>query len=152
MMVEVELVRIVISETSDAQIVVLREKANQREFPIVIGIFEAAAIDRKLNDRPVLRPMTHDLLESVIRQLGVKMERIVVNDLRENTFYARIHLRKDAGGEIIDVDSRPADAIALAVRMDVPIYVEEQVFQKLGASTRTEAVRVAQERRLTSRS
>ena len=133
MMVEVELARIVISETSDAQIVVLREKGNQRQFPIVIGIFEAAAIDRKLNDRPVLRPMTHDLLESVIRQLGVKLERIIVNDLRENTFYARIHLRKDAGGEIIDVDSRPSDAIALAVRMDVPIYVEEQVFQKLGA-------------------
>ena len=134
MMVEVELARVVIQETSDAQIVVLREKGSERAFPIVIGIFEAAAIDRKLNDRSVPRPMTHDLLENVIRQLGVKLERIVVNDLRENTFYAKLHLRKESGGELVEVDSRPSDSIALAVRMDVPIYVEEQVFEKIGAS------------------
>lgn len=134
MIVEVELARVVISETSDAQIVVLREKGGERAFPIVIGIFEAAAIDRKLNDRPLLRPMTHDLLESVIRHLGAKIERVVVNDLHDNTFYARLHLTKEAGGDVVDVDSRPSDAIALAVRMDVPIFVEEQVFEKLGAS------------------
>lgn len=134
MMVEVELARVVISETSDSQIIVLREKDSERAFPIVIGIFEAAAIDRKLNDRTVPRPMTHDLLESVIRQLGAKLERVIVNDLRENTFYARLHLRKDSDGELVDVDSRPSDAIALAVRMDVPVFVEEQVFEKLGAS------------------
>jgi hypothetical protein len=134
MMVEVELARVVISETSDSQIIVLREKDSERAFPIVIGIFEAAAIDRKLNDRTVPRPMTHDLLESVIRQLGAKLERVIVNDLRDNTFYARLHLRRDSDGELVDVDSRPSDAIALAVRMDVPVFVEEQVFEKLGAS------------------
>ncbi len=133
-MVEVELARVVINETSDSQIIVLREKDSERAFPIVIGIFEAAAIDRKLNDRTVPRPMTHDLLESIIRQLGAKLERVIVNDLRDNTFYARLHLRKDSDGELVDVDSRPSDAIALAVRMDVPVFVEEQVFDKLGAS------------------
>ena len=134
MIVEVELARVVISETSDAQIVVLREKDGERAFPIVIGIFEAAAIDRKLNDRPLLRPMTHDLLENVIRHLGAKLERVIVNDLHDNTFFARLHLTREADGDVVDVDSRPSDAIALAVRMDVPIFVEEQVFEKLGAS------------------
>ena len=86
------------------------------------------AIDRKLNDRQVPRPLTHDLLHNVIEQMGGKLSRIVVNDLVENTYYAVLEIQR--GDQTIDIDSRPSDAIALAVRTTVPIFVEDKVLNR----------------------
>ena len=118
--VEVELSRIIINETSEQQIIVLKERLGKRSFPIVIGIVEKGI------EPP--RPMTHDLLDSVIENLGAKIEKIVINDLRNHTFYAKIHLSLD--GRIVEIDSRPSDAIALGVASNAPIYVAEHVFEK----------------------
>jgi bifunctional DNase/RNase len=126
--VEVELSRIIINETSDQQIIVLKERQGERSFPIVIGIVEIFAIDRRLKGIKPPRPMTHDLLESVIENLGVKIDKIVVDDLRNHTFYAKIHL--SSNGETVTIDSRPSDAIALGVATNAPIYVAEHVFEK----------------------
>ena len=126
--VEVELSRIIINETSDQQIIVLKERNGERSFPIVIGIVEIFAIDRRLKGITPPRPMTHDLLGSIIENLGVKIEKIVIDDLRNHTFYAKIHLRSN--GQTIKVDSRPSDAIALGVASNIPIYVAEHVFDK----------------------
>ena len=129
MEVRMELARVVISETSDQQVIVLREKDGERSFPIIIGIFEAVSIDRHLKGIEIPRPLTHDLVRNVIREMGGELERIVVNDLRDNTFYARLHVRRD--GEDIEVDSRPSDAIALAVRTGCPVFVEDSVLEKV---------------------
>jgi len=126
--VEVELSRIIINETSDQQIIVLKERYGQRSFPIVIGIAEIFAIDRRLKSIKPPRPMTHDLLDSIIANLGAKIEKIVINDLRNHTFYAKIHL--NSNGRSVKIDSRPSDAIALGVASNVPIYVAEHVFEK----------------------
>jgi bifunctional DNase/RNase len=128
MYVEVELSRIIINETSDQQIIVLKERHGERGFPIVIGIVEIFAIDRRLKGIKPPRPMTHDLLDSVIENLGAEIEKIVINDLRNHTFYAQIHLRLN--GHTIEVDSRPSDAIALGAASNTPIYVAEHVFEK----------------------
>ena len=126
--VEVELSRIIINETSDQQVIVLKERHGNRSFPIVIGIVEIFAIDRRLKGIKPPRPMTHDLLDSVIENLGVKIEKIVINDLRNHTFYAKIHL--SSNGRTVKIDSRPSDAIALGVASNTPIYVAEHVFEK----------------------
>jgi bifunctional DNase/RNase len=126
MEVEVELSRIIINETSDQQVIVLKEKNGERGFPIVIGIVEIFAIDRRLKGIKPPRPMTHDLLADIIDGLGAKVERIVIDDLRNHTFYAKIHLNID--GRSVQVDSRPSDAIALCAAIDAPIFVAEHVF------------------------
>ncbi len=126
--VEVELSRIVINETSDQQLIVLKERYGERSFPIVIGIVEVFAIDRRLKGIKSPRPMTHDLLDSIIRSLGAKINKIVVNDLRNHTFFAKIYLT--ANEHTYEIDSRPSDAIALGVVSDAPIYVAEHVFGK----------------------
>ena len=126
--IEMELSRFIINETSDQQIIVLKERHGQRSFPIVIGIAEIFAIDRRLKGIKPPRPMTHDLLDSVIENLGAKIEKIVINDLRNHTFYAKIHL--SLNGRIIEVDSRPSDAIALGAASNTPIYVADHVFEK----------------------
>ena len=126
--VEVELSRIIINETSDQQIIVLKERNGARAFPIVIGIVEIFAIDRRLKGIKPPRPMTHDLLASIIENLGATIERIVIDDLRSHTFYAKIHLQVD--GRSVVVDSRPSDAIALCAAIKAPIFVAEQVFDK----------------------
>lgn len=126
--VQVELSRIIINEMSDQQIIVLKEHNGQRSFPIVIGIAEIFAIDRRLKGILPPRPMTHDLLDSIIQSLGAKIEKIVINDLRHHTFYAKITLSMN--GKKIEIDSRPSDAIALGVASNTPIYVAEHVFQK----------------------
>jgi len=128
MYIEVELSRIIINETSDQQIIVLKERHGQRGFPIVIGIVEIFAIDRRLKGIKAPRPMTHDLLDSVIENLGARVEKIVINDLRNHTFYARIHL--SLNGRTVEIDSRPSDAIALGAASNIPIYVAEHVFEK----------------------
>ena len=128
-MVPMELSRIIISETNDEQVIVLKEIEGERAFPIVIGIWEAVAIDRNIKGKKTPRPMTHDLIENVIGGLDAKLERVIVNDLRDRTFYARLVLRRN--GKVVEVDSRPSDAIALAVQMKAPIYVEEKVLEEV---------------------
>jgi bifunctional DNase/RNase len=124
-----DLSRIIINETVAEQVIVLKEREGSRNFPIVIGIAEAMAIDRAINDRRALRPMTHDLIDSILRHLKWEVERVVVNDLRDKTFYAKLVLVKN--GERVEVDSRPSDAIALAVLRDTPVYVEERVLRQV---------------------
>jgi len=126
--VEAELSRIIINEASDQQIIVLKERHGTRSFPIVIGIVEIFAIDRRLKGIKPPRPMTHDLLDSVIKNLDAKIEKIVINDLSNHTFYARITLK--LSGRTVEIDSRPSDAIALGVASNTPIYVADHVFEK----------------------
>lgn len=125
---EAELSRIIINEMSDQQVIVLKERHGSRSFPIVIGIVEIFAIDRRLKGIKPARPMTHDLLANVIENLGAKIQKIVINDLRHHVFYARIHLSLD--GRTIEIDSRPSDAIALCAATDAPIYVADHVFEQ----------------------
>ncbi len=129
MAIEMELARILIRETDDTHVVELREQEGERIFPIVIGLNEAAAIERRLMGQQPPRPQTHELLASVIEAMGGSIERIVISDLREHTFYARLHIRRN--GELIDIDSRPSDAIALGVASEVPIFVEEHVLDEV---------------------
>ena len=131
-MVEMELTRILIAETRDGQIIVLKEKNGERAFPIVIGYFEAAAIDRHVKEIPMPRPLTHDLLSSVIRAFGGTLERVVINDLRDNTFFAYLEVALD--GQTVRIDSRPSDALALAVRTNAAIYIDDKVFGLAAAS------------------
>jgi len=128
MEVRCDLARIIITETSEEQFIWLRERDGERTFAIVIGPFEATAIDRRLKGHPVARPMTHDLLASVIEQMGGELEKIVINDLQLHTFFAKIVIRH--GGQLIEVDSRPSDAIAVGVAGDVAIYVEDHVLDE----------------------
>ena len=128
MELEAELSRIIINEMSDQQVIVLKERTGERSFPIVIGIVEIFAIDRRLKGIAPARPMTHDLLANVIENLGAQIEKIVISDLRHHVFYARIHLALN--GRTIEIDARPSDAIALGVATDAPIYVADHVFEQ----------------------
>jgi uncharacterized protein len=130
MSVQMELHKIIISEMQDSQIIVLKEVDGERHFPIVIGSHEALAIDRRLKGVPTIRPMTHELLASVIERMGGTVEKIEINDLAEGTFYALIHIRRD--GQVLQIDSRPSDAIALGIATTVPIYVAEKVLDLVG--------------------
>ena len=130
MAVRMELSRILITETQDYQLIELREVDGERRFPIVIGIYEAAAIERRLKNIPMKRPQTHELLADTIEAMGGRLDSIVINDLREHTFFAKLVIARD--DEMIEVDSRPSDAIALGIANDVPIYVEEHVLNDAG--------------------
>jgi bifunctional DNase/RNase len=125
MPIQMELRRIIISELDPHQIVVLKEVEGERQFPIVIGVFEATSIDRRVKGEQAPRPLTHDLIISVVEQMGGEIQDIVINDLKEHTYFAKLRVRKD--GELTEVDCRPSDAIAVAVASRVPIYVEESV-------------------------
>ena len=127
--VRMDLARIVIQDTHDQQIIFLRERGGEREFPIVIGDSEACAIDRRLKGYQRPRPMTHDLMADLIERLHGDLEKIVINDLKEHTFYAKLVIR--AHGEVIEVDSRPSDAIALGVASETPIFVSEHVLREV---------------------
>lgn len=131
MAVLMELSRIFIREMTDMQIIELSEVDGDRTFPIVIGLPEAFAIERRLKGIEIPRPQTHDLLASVIRHLGGKLKRIIINDLAEGTFFAKLVIDQD--GQEVEVDSRPSDAIALGVAEDVPIYVAEHVLAQTEA-------------------
>src|SRR3954467_2901569 len=120
-----ELKRIIISEVHDQQVVMLKEVEGERSFPIVIGIFEATSIDRRVKGMPSPRPLTHDLITSVVEQMGGEIQDIVISDLREHTYFAKLRIRQE--GELMEVDCRPSDAIAVAVTARVPIYVSEDV-------------------------
>src|SRR3990167_5254810 len=128
-MIRVELSKIIIDEKRQDQIIVLKEKEGKRQFPIVIGFLEASSIKMKLSGMEVPRPMTHDLLISTIHGLNAKVEKIVVDSLIENTFHAKLILKTE-DGKTKDIDSRPSDAIALAVRAHAPIFVDEEVLKK----------------------
>lgn len=128
-MVECELSRMVIRDTADQQYIYLQEKQGARRFPIIIGNYEAAEISRKLAAEQTARPLTHDLIRAILETLGATIERIVVDELRQNTFHAKLHLRLDGKASV--VDSRPSDAIALAVALQVPIFVEETVLDQV---------------------
>ncbi len=127
-MVEVTIDSVRISLMSQHRIVVLKDTESPRFLPIWIGPFEADAITIELQGVEVARPLTHDLLKSVIDKLGAEVERVAITDLRNDTFYAQITLR--VNGRRMEVDSRPSDAIALAVRTQVPVYVDEQVMDQ----------------------
>ena len=126
-----ELARIIISEINDQQVIYLREVDGERIFPILIGIFEATSIDRRVKGEQPLRPLTHDLLKNAIEELGGEVQDIVINNLVDHTYYAVIRIRKD--GDLLEVDSRPSDAIALSVHFDpmLPIYVEDSVLEEV---------------------
>jgi uncharacterized protein len=124
-----ELKRIIISEVHDQQVIMLKETEGERTFPIVIGIFEATSIDRRVKSMPSPRPQTHDLVATVIETMGGELRDIFISDLREHTYYAKLRIRLN--GEMVEVDSRPSDAIALAVTAKVPIYVAEDVLEEV---------------------
>lgn len=130
MSVQMELHKIIISEMQDQQIIYLKEVDGERKFPIMIGNNEAYAIDRRLKGIPTARPQTHDLLASVIDQLGGEIERIEINDLQDHTFFSKILIRQN--GKLIEIDSRPSDAIALGIATVIPIYVAEHVLAEVG--------------------
>ncbi len=130
MPVQMELKRIIISEIHDQQVIMLKEVEGERSFPIVIGIFEATSIDRRVRGQSTPRPLTHDLLANTIELLGGELQDIFISELRDHTYYAKLRVRHN--GELIEVDSRPSDAIAVAVTVDVPIFVAEDIIDEVG--------------------
>ncbi len=131
MPVLMQLARIIISEISDNQVIYLQEVEGERQFPILIGIFEATSIDRRVKEGYTPpRPLTHDLIVSVAENLGAKLESVTIGELHEHTYFAKLQLRR--GEELIEIDSRPSDAIAVAVTFHppLPIYVAEQVLDQ----------------------
>ncbi len=135
-MIEVFVESIRVNMANYKRVVMLKEKQDGRYLPIWIGHFEADAIAIPLQNVQVSRPLTHDLLRSVISALGAKVLSIVINDLADETFFAKLVL--DADGRHLEIDSRPSDAIALAVRLGVPIYVAESVLDQAGMKLDTE--------------
>ena len=127
-LVECRLAKVVMSENHDRQVIVLQQKDGDRKFPIIIGFFEAFAIHRFLNNNIPPRPLTHELIGGIMAALSVTVERVVVNDLKDDTFYARLFLRQQ--DRSFEVDSRPSDAIAIAVRAGADIFVDEDVLDK----------------------
>jgi len=128
MLVEMKVKFLTFDSSSNGFVVLLMDLANKTGLPIWIGAFEANAIAMKLKKLGSHRPMTHDLVKNILGTLGSQVEKIVVNDLKENTYYAMIHLRRK--GEEIVVDSRPSDAIAIALSVGAPIFVSEEVIDK----------------------
>lgn len=127
-MVEVTIDSIRVSLMSQHRVVILKDVDSDRYLPIWIGAFEADAIAVTLQEMEVQRPLTHDLLKNMIIELGGEVDYILISDLRNDVFYARIVMQ--AGGRRLEIDSRPSDAIALAVRLHVPVYIEEAVMNK----------------------
>jgi len=119
---------LVVDPISKMPIVVLEDLKSERMLPIWIGVFEANAIALKIENVSTPRPMTHDLIKNFLDKLEISIEKVVVNDVRDNTFYALIHCRHK--GQSIVIDSRPSDAIALSLRVNAPIFVEDEVVKK----------------------
>lgn len=127
MPVHMELSRIIISEINDQQVIYLKEVDGERTFPILIGIFEATSIDRRVKQYHSPRPLTHDLLVNLVENLGAELQDVMISELKEHTYFAKLRVRHE--GELIEIDARPSDAIAVAVTCDppLPIYVSEDV-------------------------
>ncbi|MDH5467908.1 MAG: bifunctional nuclease family protein [Candidatus Aminicenantes bacterium] len=128
MEIEMKIKGLVVDPISKMPIVVLEDLNSERILPIWIGVFEANAIALKIEDISTPRPMTHDLVKNFLDKLNISVEKVVVNDVRDNTFYALIYCRYN--DQIITIDSRPSDAIALSLRVEAPIFVEEDVVKK----------------------
>ncbi len=128
-MIKVELARIIIDEKRQDQVIVLKEKDGERQIPIVIGFMEASSIKIKITGMEIPRPMTHDLLADVMENLGAKLERVLIDKLVHNTYFAKLEIKTKEGG-IKRVDARPSDSIAMAVRFKSPIFVAEEVLDK----------------------
>jgi hypothetical protein len=123
--IQLELKRIIINEIDEDQVIVLNEVDGERSLPIVIGLFEATSIDRRVKQLPTPRPLTHDLIVNAVEQMGGEIQDVIISDLREHTYFAVLRVRQD--GELVEVDCRPSDAVAVAVTARVPIYVNEGV-------------------------
>ena len=129
MLVQMDLARIVIMENGDSQIIILKERDGDRHFPILIGINDALAIDRRLKGIQMQRPLTHDLMADILDQLDAHLEKIVISDLRDHTFFAKLIVRRN--GDLVEIDSRPSDAIALGVHKQTPIFVDEEILRQV---------------------
>ena len=132
-MIELVLSKIKVDETRNEQVIVLKEKDGNRYLPVVIGISEVNAIKLKLSGIKPPRPLTHDLLISVIESLGSKLQKVLIDRLENNTFYAKLFLSANHSKEI-HIDARPSDSVALALRVGVPIFVAETVLQEAGVT------------------
>jgi bifunctional DNase/RNase len=130
MQVQMQLSRIIISEINERQVIYLREVEGERQFPILIGLFEATSIDRRVKELPSSRPLTHDLLVNIVEQLGAELDSVVITDLRDHTYFAKLRIKQ--AGELLEIDARPSDAIAVAVTCNpaLPIYVNEEVLDE----------------------
>ncbi|UUO05466.1 bifunctional nuclease family protein [Blastopirellula sp. J2-11] len=130
MPIQMELSRIIISEINDQQVIYLKEIDGDRQFPIMIGIFEATSIHRRVKDFASPRPLTHDLICNIIDQMGGELDSVVICDLNQGTYFANLRIKME--GELIEIDARPSDAIAIAVtnQPNLPIYVEEHVLDE----------------------
>ncbi|MEO1496524.1 MAG: bifunctional nuclease family protein [Planctomycetota bacterium] len=131
MPVTMQLSRIIISEINDQQVIYLKEVEGDRAFPILIGYFEARSIERRVKGEEATRPLTHDLLVSVAEHLGGDLQDVVITELEDHVYYAKLRIRHE--GELIEVDARPSDAIAVAVTSEppLPIYVSEDVINEV---------------------
>ena len=131
--IEVRIRGLMMDPATNMPIVVLKDVASDTVMPIWVGIFEANAIAIEIEKVPATRPMTHDLARNLLRHMNAQLERVVINELRDDTFFAVLWLRQ--GDEPVTIDARPSDAIALALRADCPIYVSEQVMQTAKLNT-----------------
>ena len=138
MLVEVKIGALIMDPNSNSPIVVLKGVDSDTILPIWVGAFEANAIALEIEKIVPQRPMTHDLIRNLIAEIGYKVLRVIITDLRENTFYALIELA-DASGKIVTLDARPSDAIALALRSDCAIFAEQKVLDISASSTNTES-------------
>jgi len=127
MPVPMELSRIIISEINENQVIYLKEIDGDRQFPILIGIFEATSIHRRVRGEATTRPLTHDLIVNIVENLGAEFQDVVISELRDHTYYAKLRVRHQ--GELVEIDARPSDAIAVAVTCHptLPIFVNEEV-------------------------
>ncbi len=133
-MIEMKVMGIALDTRTGSPIVVLHDKENRKALPIWIGSAEASAIIRKIENLTVARPMTHDLIINIIEKTGYKIDKIEINDVEKETYYATIFLKGD-DDKLIEIDSRPSDAIAIAIRVDAPIFVTANVISNGSVST-----------------
>ena len=142
-MIEMKVMGIALDTRTGSPIVVLHDKENRRALPIWIGSAEASSIIRKIENLSVTRPMTHDLIISIIEKVGYKISKVEINDVEKETYFATIFLENEDDGKIIEIDSRPYDGIAIAIRIDAPIYVTANVLSN--GSVSTDSTKDAQE-------
>ena len=133
-MIEMKVMGIALDTRTGSPIVVLHDKDNRKALPIWIGSAEASAIIRKIENLNVTRPMTHDLIINIIEKTGYTLDRVEINDVEKETYYATLFL-KDKDDNTIEIDSRPSDAIAVAIRVDAPIFVTVNVLSNGSVST-----------------
>lgn len=131
MPVKMNLSRIIISEINNEQVIYLKEEDGDRQFPILIGFFEATSIDRRVKSDRTARPLTHDLVVNAIEALDAELDSVIINALKDQTYFAKLIIKRD--GETLEIDARPSDAIAVAVTFEphLPIYVAEEVLSEV---------------------